>query len=274
MSPGAQPFEFNALTLAHAWLVCVPLTVYLLAAAVFVPLAVVFGAVLVPTVFAIAFVFMYVPMQLGSGRLVYCLCPHLMTTRCCRPRANRTKRQEEEEEDEATGQNSSSGAAPDPAAEQAGLMTLKAMGTLFFALFALSVYFTPFFRGARVGRAGGRAVRAAQHGLDAGAVGAGQPAGGAGVARDGRHVRGAGGDFGGGGAAAGDVRDGALRAPDVLAPDDDHGGALWRAAAAGPGGVLVRGAGADGVSGAVGRVVLLLGVLVVLGSGGGVLGSG
>ena len=111
-------------------------------------LAVVFGVFILPVVFAIAYVFMYVPMQLGSGRLVYCLCPHLMTTRCCRPRANRTERQEEEDEEgEATGQNSSSGASPDPAAEQAGLMALKAMGTLFFALFALSVYFTPFFLG-------------------------------------------------------------------------------------------------------------------------------
>ena len=74
MSPGEQPFEFNALTLAHAWLVAVPLTLYMLAALVFLPLVGVFGVVLLPSIFVLTFVLMYVPMQLGAGRLVYCLC--------------------------------------------------------------------------------------------------------------------------------------------------------------------------------------------------------
>ena len=82
--PGAQPFEFNALTLAHSWLVSAPLTLYMLAAAVFLPLVVVFGVVLLPSIFALTLLLMYVPMQLGSGRLVYCLCPCVMMTRCCR----------------------------------------------------------------------------------------------------------------------------------------------------------------------------------------------
>ena len=59
-------------------------SLYMLAAVVFVPLAVVFGVVLLPSIFLMTFLLMYVPMQLGAGRLVYCLCGCLLVPRCCR----------------------------------------------------------------------------------------------------------------------------------------------------------------------------------------------
>ena len=55
VSPGDQPpFEFNALTLTHAWMVGGLMAVYLMAALVFLPLAVVFGVFILPVVFGIA----------------------------------------------------------------------------------------------------------------------------------------------------------------------------------------------------------------------------
>ena len=132
--PGDQPFDFNALTLAHSWLVAMPLTLYMLAAVVFVPLAVVFGVVLLPSIFLMTFLLMYVPMQLGAGRLVYCLCGCLLVPRCCR----RTKRRQH-------------AGADDAAKEQAELMVLKALSTILFAFVALSTYFTPFLVGRKWG---------------------------------------------------------------------------------------------------------------------------
>jgi hypothetical protein len=130
VSPGEQPFNFNVLTLTHAWLVGIALNVYALACLVFLPLVVVFGIFLLPVMFAITFVFMFVPMQLGSGRLIRCLCPLLMMTRCCRSKKHNT----------AIESN-------DDASDQLDLMTLKAMGTIFFALLSASIHFTAFYYG-------------------------------------------------------------------------------------------------------------------------------
>ena len=60
-----KPFEFNLLTLLHAWMVGLVLLVYMACAAVFLPLIVVFGVFLVPAVFAIAF-----PVTAGCGSLL------------------------------------------------------------------------------------------------------------------------------------------------------------------------------------------------------------
>ncbi len=130
VSPGEQPFNFNVLTLTHAWLVGIALNVYALACLVFLPLVVVFGIFLLPVLFAITFVFMFVPMQVGSGRLIRCLCPLLMMTRCCRSKKHNTAIESNHD-----------------ASDQLDLMTLKAMGTIFFALLSASIHFTAFYYG-------------------------------------------------------------------------------------------------------------------------------
>jgi len=132
VSPGDQPFEFNVLTLIHAYLVSAVVGIYMVASLIFVPLVIVFGVFLFPVVFTITFVVMYIPMQLASGRLFRCLCPLLMFTRCCQPKK---------------GQH----AATSEIAGRVDLMALKAMGTIFFTLFAASVYFTPFYFGGEDG---------------------------------------------------------------------------------------------------------------------------
>ena len=43
ISPGEQPFEFNMLTLTHAWMIGFIIIIYLLASLVFLPLVIIFG---------------------------------------------------------------------------------------------------------------------------------------------------------------------------------------------------------------------------------------
>jgi len=133
VSPGEQPFEFNAITMAQTRLISCVVIVYMLAGMVFLPLVIVFGIILLPAIFSIAFIVMYLPMQLASGRFIRCLCPLLMVTRCCQPK------------------DGASAPANGGVSEQIDLMSLKAMGTLFFALLSSSVYFTPFYFGGEEG---------------------------------------------------------------------------------------------------------------------------
>ena len=129
VSPGDQPFEFNFITLAQTWLVSCLVIIYMFAGMVFLPLVIVFGVLLLPAVFLIAFIVMYLPMQLASGRCIRCVCPLLMLTRCCQPN-NKNSSVEKDEDTSGTD-----------------LMALKTMGTLFFTLMTASVYFTPFYFG-------------------------------------------------------------------------------------------------------------------------------
>jgi hypothetical protein len=68
ISPGTQPFQFNLLSLTHATLMGLCLVVYILCALCFLPLTVVFGLFLVPTLFLLVFVVMYVPTMCLSGK--------------------------------------------------------------------------------------------------------------------------------------------------------------------------------------------------------------
>ena len=208
VSPGTRPFEFNVLTLIYAWIVSIVLMIYVLASLMFLPLVCVFGIFLIPTMFLIAFVFMYVPMQFVSGKCCYysicCQCVVLM--KCCRlskkekrerqkkqHRKKERERQKEEQnlkrnkdkkrrnsglfrkatytdenarmlkieeerkkdqadvgdedEQENKDKENEEDQYEDESSDRIGLLALKAMATLFFALFAASVYFTPFYFG-------------------------------------------------------------------------------------------------------------------------------
>ena len=57
--------------------------VYVAATLVFLPLTIVFGVVLLPVLYGLCFVCMYIPTQIASGRCLYACCPCLMMTRCC-----------------------------------------------------------------------------------------------------------------------------------------------------------------------------------------------
>ena len=231
ISPGKRPFELNVLTLIHAWLLSVPLLVYILATIFFAPLVLLFGiflyrksdaffvsclcclqllsflvldltsfvlffvalllasfsslsfpssrlsssSLLLVVLFsnssfftaatiAIGFAFMFIPMQLAFGRCsYYCCCCQCL---CLSPRCRSDKRWNEVEQrwekvrddDDAASSSSSissiSSSSPttgtddeDNIADQIDLLALKALVTVFFSLFAASVYFAPYYFG-------------------------------------------------------------------------------------------------------------------------------
>ena len=173
----SQPFEFNRITLFHTYLVAGIMLMYAACASIFLGLLVVFGVFLVPVVFAIAFVFMYVPMQVFSGRCLYCCGAWCAMSRCGRreyvwvgdkwdgnwelkrdcmlndawidvdqrkygtPKFVLTPKK-----NNTTSTTNASGIT-----DQIDLMALKALGTLYFALIAAAVYFTQFYFGGEEG---------------------------------------------------------------------------------------------------------------------------
>ena len=104
---------------------------------------------------------MFIPMQLAFGRCsYYCCCCQCL---CLSPRCRSDKRWNEVEQrweevrdDDASSSSSSISSSPttgagtddeDNIADQIDLLALKALVTVFFSLFAASVYFAPYYFG-------------------------------------------------------------------------------------------------------------------------------